>query len=136
MSGRWLLIAVVLCNAVISLPAAATQISADSLMRDCRAEADTSTDVPVIRCRAYLRGFLDAVNAVEPVSAQTLSTPFGSRVARLPPCTTTFCLPENIALADLIELLHEENTSPGAQELAPDLLLDVLAQRYPCSREK
>jgi hypothetical protein len=135
MSGR-LLIAVLLCTVAISLPAAATQISADSLMRDCRAQADSSSDIATIRCRAYLRGFLDAVNAVEPVSARTLRTPFGSRVARLPPRTAAFCLPENTSLAELIELLHEENISPSAQELAPDFLLEVLARRYPCSREE
>jgi hypothetical protein len=134
MSGRWLLIAVLLCNAVISLPAAATQISADSLMRDCRAEADT--DIPAIRCRAYLRGFLDAANATGAVSARTLSTPFGSRVARVPSRLATFCLPENTSLADLIELLQEENTSQSAQEPASDFLLDVLARRYPCSRKE
>jgi hypothetical protein len=135
MSGRWLLIAVLLCNAVISLPAAATQISADSLMRDCRAEADT--DIPAIRCRAYLRGFLDAANVTGAVSARTLSTPFGSRVARVPPRLASFCLPENTSLADLIELLLQEaNTSQSAQEPASDFLLDVLARRYPCSRKE
>jgi hypothetical protein len=135
MSARYSINAGLLCLGVLAIPAWATQTPANSLLEDCHAYASAPESVPAIRCEAYLRGFLDAVNGVDLESERMSRLPFGSRVARLPSRLSSFCLPADTPLAEIIAvLLHEAGDLAVDPDTVRELLLEVLPRHYPCKQ--
>jgi hypothetical protein len=129
-------IGVAWCVILPATPASATEMPAVSLIENCRAYLREPESAPALRCTAYLHGFLDGTRAGKSNAARTLRTPFGSRVARYPSARPIFCLPPDIAVAEIIQnLLLEAETGSRAQEHGHELLGEVLRLHYPCVRQ-
>lgn len=122
---------------MISKGLAVENMSAEALLSSCKSGDDEAAGKP---CRAYIQGYLDAVEQLTLPAAEDRS--FEQRaletrakgqiiqngyIGRNP-----YCLPPGLTLADIIARLQRETTAARETEGGAALLSSILKKHYAC----